>query len=137
MPGGSGPSAGSRCQPDETPGLVSCERPVDIPTDRNQNLGHPGPSAQERLYPLASIDHPEGDPDLVDISREGRYDRTMLGLYPRKTARSVAVGVCAVVLAFACGNNGGGGGSTAEAPADQQMLRLNDGTEPNSEDPTQ
>jgi len=61
----------------------------------------------------------------------------MLGLYPRKTARSVAVGVCAVVLAFACGNNGGGTGSNAEAPADQQMLRLNDGTEPNSEDPTQ
>jgi len=61
----------------------------------------------------------------------------MLGHNPRKTARSVAVGVCAVLMAFACGNNGGGSGATGEAPADQQMLRLNDGTEPNSEDPTQ
>ncbi|HEY4028062.1 MAG TPA: peptide ABC transporter substrate-binding protein, partial [Candidatus Dormibacteraeota bacterium] len=60
----------------------------------------------------------------------------MRGHHPTKTARSVAVGVCAVLMAFACGNSGSGG-STAEAPADQQVLRLNDGTEPNSEDPTQ
>jgi oligopeptide transport system substrate-binding protein len=60
----------------------------------------------------------------------------MLGLNPMKTARTVAVGVCAMLVAAGCGN-GGGGSSTAAAPADQQVLRINDGTEPNSEDPTQ
>jgi oligopeptide transport system substrate-binding protein len=60
----------------------------------------------------------------------------MLGLNPTKTARTVAVGVCAMLVAVGCGNSGGGT-STAQAPADQQVLRLNDGTEPNSEDPTQ
>jgi oligopeptide transport system substrate-binding protein len=61
----------------------------------------------------------------------------MLGLYPRKTVRSVAFGACAIVLAFACGNNGTSGTSSAPAGADQQVLRVNDQTEPNSYDPGQ
>jgi oligopeptide transport system substrate-binding protein len=51
--------------------------------------------------------------------------------------RSIGLGMCALVMALACGNNGGGGTSSEAAPADQQVLRINDGTEPNSLDPTQ
>jgi oligopeptide transport system substrate-binding protein len=51
--------------------------------------------------------------------------------------RSLAVGICAVVVAFACGNGGGTGTSNEAAPNDQQVLRINDGTEPNSYDPGQ
>jgi oligopeptide transport system substrate-binding protein len=61
----------------------------------------------------------------------------MWGLYPRKSVRTVALGVCAVIVTFACGNNNGGTSSSQAAPADQQVLRINDGTDPNSLDPTQ
>ncbi|HEY7199534.1 MAG TPA: ABC transporter substrate-binding protein, partial [Candidatus Dormibacteraeota bacterium] len=61
----------------------------------------------------------------------------MWGLHPRKPVRSLAVGICAVVVAFACGNGGGGAATSEAAPADQQVLRMNDGTEPNSYDPSQ
>src|SRR5215471_3780514 len=61
----------------------------------------------------------------------------MWGLHPRKQVRSLAVGICAVVVAFACGNGGGTGTSNEAAPNDQQVLRINDGTEPNSYDPGQ
>jgi oligopeptide transport system substrate-binding protein len=47
------------------------------------------------------------------------------------------MGICAVLVAFACGNNNGGSTSSEAAPADQQVLRINDITEPNSQDPTQ
>ena len=61
----------------------------------------------------------------------------MWGPHPRKSVRTVALGVCAVLATFACGNNNGGASATQEAPADQQVLRINDGTDPNSLDPTQ
>jgi oligopeptide transport system substrate-binding protein len=51
--------------------------------------------------------------------------------------RSLALGVCAVIVAFACGNGGNTGTSSEAAPTDQQVLRINDGTEPNSYDPGQ
>jgi oligopeptide transport system substrate-binding protein len=60
----------------------------------------------------------------------------MWGPHPRKTARSFALSICALLVALACGNSGGGT-STTQAPADQQVLRINNGTEPNSYDPTQ
>jgi len=61
----------------------------------------------------------------------------MWGFHPSKPLRSIALGVCAVVVAFACGNGGNTGTSTEAAPTDQQVLRINDGTEPNSYDPGQ
>jgi ABC-type oligopeptide transport system substrate-binding subunit len=61
----------------------------------------------------------------------------MWGLNPRKSARTVALAACAVMATFACGGNGNGTSSNQAAPADQQMLRINDGTDPNSLDPTQ
>ena len=61
----------------------------------------------------------------------------MWGFHPRKPARSIALGICAVMTAFACGTGGGTGTSAEPAPADQQVLRINDGTEPNSYDPGQ
>jgi oligopeptide transport system substrate-binding protein len=60
----------------------------------------------------------------------------MWGFHPRNPARAAAIAVCAALAALACGNNGGGA-STAQAPADQQVLRANDITDPNSLDPTQ
>jgi oligopeptide transport system substrate-binding protein len=44
--------------------------------------------------------------------------------------------MCAMLAALACGNNGGTNSSDL-APPDQQVLRINDGVEPNSFDPTQ
>ena len=61
----------------------------------------------------------------------------MWGFHPRKPARSLALGICAVMAAFACDNTGSTGTSAQEAPTDQQVLRINDGTEPNSYDPGQ
>src|SRR5690242_10634686 len=61
----------------------------------------------------------------------------MWGRLPGRPMRSIGLGMCALVMALACGNNGGGGTSSEAAPADQQVLRINDGTEPNSLDPTQ
>ena len=61
----------------------------------------------------------------------------MWGFHPMKPARTVALGICAVLATFACGNNGGGGTTSEAAPTDQQVLRINDGTEPNSYDPGQ
>src|SRR5215471_8715098 len=63
--------------------------------------------------------------------------RTMWGLHPRKSVRTVALSICAVLATFACGGNSNGTSSTSAAPADQQVLRINDGTDPNSLDPTQ
>jgi oligopeptide transport system substrate-binding protein len=60
----------------------------------------------------------------------------MWGFHPRKSVRALVLGVCAVMTVFACGNTGGGTSSEA-APNDQQVLRINDGTEPNSYDPGQ
>jgi oligopeptide transport system substrate-binding protein len=51
--------------------------------------------------------------------------------------RVVALGACAVLATLACGNSNTGGTSNQAAPADQQVLRINDGTDPNSLDPTQ
>ena len=50
--------------------------------------------------------------------------------------RAVALASAGLFLVAACG---GGGGTTSEnlAPPDKQILRVNDGTEPNSYDPTQ
>src|SRR5215471_17291303 len=61
----------------------------------------------------------------------------MWGLHPRKSVRTAALGVCAVLATFACGGNNSGGSSAQAAPTDQQVLRINDGTDPNSLDPTQ
>jgi oligopeptide transport system substrate-binding protein len=61
----------------------------------------------------------------------------MWELHPRKSVRTVALGLCTVLAAFACGNNNAGTSSTQAAPADQQVLRINDSTDPNSLDPTQ
>jgi oligopeptide transport system substrate-binding protein len=61
----------------------------------------------------------------------------MRGLHPRKSVRTVALAACAVVATFACGGNTGGTSSAQAAPADQQMLRINSITDPNSLDPTQ
>ncbi|HYW27428.1 MAG TPA: peptide ABC transporter substrate-binding protein, partial [Terriglobales bacterium] len=61
----------------------------------------------------------------------------MWGLHPRKSVRTAALGVCAVLATFACGGNNSGNSSAQAAPADQQVLRINDGTDPNSLDPTQ
>jgi oligopeptide transport system substrate-binding protein len=61
----------------------------------------------------------------------------MWGLHPSRPLRATALGACAVVLALACGQNGGGATSTEAAPTDQQVLRVNDQTEPNSYDPGQ
>ncbi|TMC13621.1 MAG: hypothetical protein E6J41_00055 [Chloroflexi bacterium] len=61
----------------------------------------------------------------------------MWGLYPRKSVRTIALGAFAVLATFACGGNTTGGSSAQAAPADQQVLRINDGTDPNSLDPTQ
>src|SRR5215469_3312279 len=63
--------------------------------------------------------------------------RTMWGLHPRKSVRTVALTALAVMATFACGGNTGGTSSAQAAPADQQLLRVNDGTDPNSLDPTQ
>lgn len=52
--------------------------------------------------------------------------------------RAAAVMAAAATVALACGpSGGGGGGGAAKAPADQQVLRVNSGTEPNSWDPGQ
>ncbi|HXM56569.1 MAG TPA: peptide ABC transporter substrate-binding protein [Candidatus Dormibacteraeota bacterium] len=51
-------------------------------------------------------------------------------------ARAVALGTCTLLVAIGCGT-GGSGDTTQAAPPDQQVLRINDGVEPNSFDPTQ
>jgi len=61
----------------------------------------------------------------------------MWGFYPRKPVRKAAMAVCAVLAAVACGNGNNGGSSAQVAPPDQQVLRINDGVEPNSFDPGQ
>ena len=61
----------------------------------------------------------------------------MWGLHPSKTGRTVALGICAALATFACGTSTSTSTTTQEAPADQQVLRINDTTEPNSYDPTQ
>ncbi len=61
----------------------------------------------------------------------------MWGFHPSKPVRSFALGIGAVMVAFACGNGPSGGTSAQAAPASQQILRINDGTEPNSYDPGQ
>jgi oligopeptide transport system substrate-binding protein len=61
----------------------------------------------------------------------------MWGFHPRKPVRSIALGLCSLLVAFACGNGPSTTSSAQAAPADQQVLRINDGTEPNSYDPGQ
>src|SRR5690349_4557274 len=61
----------------------------------------------------------------------------MWALHPGRPMRSVGLGMCALLMALACGNNGSSGTSTEAAPADQQVLRINSGVEANSLDPTQ
>ena len=60
----------------------------------------------------------------------------MRGLHPSKSLRTVVVGLCVILATFACGGNSNTS-SAQPAPADQQMLRINDITDPNSLDPTQ
>jgi len=60
----------------------------------------------------------------------------MLGLHPTRSARGIALGAIALLAALACGN-GATGTSAQEAPSAQQILRVNDSTEPNSYDPGQ
>jgi oligopeptide transport system substrate-binding protein len=60
----------------------------------------------------------------------------MGGLHPTKTLRRLALGVCGVLAVAACGNTTSGT-SSQQAPSAQQILRINDGTEPNSYDPGQ
>src|SRR5258708_15127768 len=61
----------------------------------------------------------------------------MWALHPSRPVRFAALGLGSLLLAVACGNNNNGGSSTAEAPADQQVLRVNQGVEANSLDPSQ
>jgi oligopeptide transport system substrate-binding protein len=61
----------------------------------------------------------------------------MVGSHPNRPLRAAALGFCGMLLAVACGTSTPGGSSSAPAPADQQVLRLNDGVEPNSLDPGQ
>ena len=61
----------------------------------------------------------------------------MWGLHPSKPVSKVAIGLCAVLATFACGNTGTTGTSSEAAPADQQVLRINTGVEANSLDPSQ
>ncbi len=60
----------------------------------------------------------------------------MRGSRPGMIARAVALSMCALLTALACGT-GSGGSSDQAAPPDQQVLRINDVVEPNSFDPTQ
>src|SRR5256885_1889496 len=60
----------------------------------------------------------------------------MWGARSSTIARHVALGTCLLMAAMACGNNGNSASAEA-APPDQQLLRINDGVEPNSFDPTQ
>ena len=57
-------------------------------------------------------------------------------MYLGSRIRAVALASAGLFLVAACG---GGSGTTSanKAPADKQILRVNDGTEPNSYDPTQ
>src|SRR5215472_10042384 len=50
--------------------------------------------------------------------------------------RLIALGACAVLATLACGT-GAPASSNQPAPAEQQVLRINDITDPNSLDPTQ
>jgi oligopeptide transport system substrate-binding protein len=60
-----------------------------------------------------------------------------MGGFRPQTLRLLAAGACAVVATMACGNGGSGASSAQPAPADRQVLRINDVTDPNSLDPTQ
>jgi oligopeptide transport system substrate-binding protein len=60
----------------------------------------------------------------------------MHGLDPVRSARSLALGVGAALLALACGGSTPSPSNQA-APLDQQVLRVNSVTEPNSYDPSQ
>src|SRR5215472_7070793 len=59
----------------------------------------------------------------------------MGGLHPTKMLRTLGVGMCAVLAAVACGQSTTSGPQLA--PTAQQILRINDTTEPNSYDPGQ
>jgi len=61
----------------------------------------------------------------------------MWELHPSRPLRSLALGIGAVLAVAACGGPAGNGTTSEAAPADQQVLRLNDSTEPNSYDPSQ
>jgi oligopeptide transport system substrate-binding protein len=61
----------------------------------------------------------------------------MWGFNPSRRVRTVALGLSSVLLAFACGNANNGGTSGEAAPADQQVMRINEATEANSLDPGQ
>lgn len=60
----------------------------------------------------------------------------MGGLHPTKMLRTLGVGMCAVLAAVACGQGSSTSGPQL-APTAQQILRINDTTEPNSYDPGQ
>src|ERR1700730_17228016 len=59
----------------------------------------------------------------------------MWRLQPMKPLRALALGACVAIVAVRCGTHAQVG--PEQAPASQQVLRVNDGTEPNSYDPGQ
>src|ERR1041384_8662144 len=56
-------------------------------------------------------------------------------MYLRGSGRALALAAVGLCASSACGGNGAPSGQLA--PADKQILNVNDGTEPNSYDPSQ